>query len=58
MASVVIIGKLNNSRQRRVVFDKNYYCPSLVAGMGMGGGNVPLVVVTIKGEKNVNSKNN
>lgn len=50
MASVVIIGKLNNSRQRRVVFDKNYYCPSLVAGMGMGG-DVPLVVVTIKGEK-------
>lgn len=57
MASVVIIGKLNNSRQRRVVFDKNYYCPSLVAGMGMGGGRT-ISSSHYKGRKNVNSKNN
>lgn len=35
---VKIIGKLNSSRQRRCVYDKKELCPSLVAGMGTGGG--------------------
>ncbi len=33
-----ILGKLNNSNQRRVVYDKYDNCPTLMAGMGCGGG--------------------
>ena len=47
---VKIIGKLNNSRQRRCVYDKKGLCPSLVAGMGTGG-NIPLVLVEKKDER-------
>ena len=37
------LGGLNNSHQRRVVYDIEGKTPTLVAGMGAGGGNTPLV---------------
>lgn len=37
------LGGLNNSHQRRVVYDTEGKTPTLVAGMGAGGGNTPLV---------------
>lgn len=37
------LGGLNNSHQRRVVYDTTGKTPTLVAGMGAGGGNTPLV---------------
>lgn len=37
------LGGLNNSHQRRVVYDETGKTPTLVAGMGAGGGNIPLV---------------
>lgn len=44
------IGTLNpNSSQRRIIYDKNYICPTLQAAMGNGGGNVPMV---LDGNKN------
>lgn len=37
------LGGLNNSHQRRVVYDTEGKTPTLVAGMGAGGGNTPLI---------------
>ena len=37
------LGGLNNSHQRRIVYDVEGKTPTLVAGMGTGGGNTPLV---------------
>ena len=37
------LGGLNNSHQRRVVYDTTGKTPTLVAGAGTGGGNIPLV---------------
>lgn len=37
---------MNNSRQRRCVYDKFELCPTLVAGMGEGGGLIPFVIVS------------
>lgn len=37
------LGGLNNSHQRRVVYDETGKTPTQVAGMGAGGGNIPLI---------------
>lgn len=42
-AGIKPLGGLNNSHQRRVVYDITGKTPTLVAGMGAGGGNTPLV---------------
>lgn len=44
MKDIVILGSLNKSRQRRCVFDIYKLCPTLTAGMGMGGGMMPYIV--------------
>lgn len=46
MKEIVILGSLNKSRQRRCVFDIYKLCPTLTAGMGMGGGMMPYIVET------------
>lgn len=39
------LGTMNpNSGQRRIVYDKDYICPTLQAAMGEGGGNIPLII--------------
>lgn len=43
---VKIISTFNpNSNQRRIIYDKDYICPTLQAAMGNGGGNVPMVII-------------
>lgn len=42
-AGIKSLGGLNNSHQRGVVYDETGKTPTLVAGMGAGGGNTPLV---------------
>ena len=45
------IGTFNpNSSQRRIIYDKNYICPTLQAAMGSGGGNVPMVIIDKSGK--------
>jgi DNA (cytosine-5)-methyltransferase 1 len=40
-----ILGSLdNNSNQRNVIYDVYSYCPPLLAAMGMGGSNIPLII--------------
>lgn len=42
---IKVLGTFNpNSSQRRIVYDKNYNCPTLQAAMGGGGGQVPMIV--------------
>lgn len=45
---VIRIGGLNNSRQRRVIYSVNGLCPTLMAGMGEGGGIVPMIIRRFK----------
>ncbi len=48
MKEVKQIGKLNpNSKQRLIVYDKNASSPTLQAAMGLGGGQVPMIVKQI-----------
>ena len=47
-----IIGKLNpKSNQRLIVYDKRNNAPTLQSAMGMGGGQVPLIIVEVKNER-------
>lgn len=49
----VMLGTMNpNSSQRRIVYDKEYLCPTLQAAMGEGGGQVPMILVNNDEYKN------
>lgn len=49
----VMLGTMNpNSSQRRIVYNKEYLCPTLQAAMGEGGGQVPMILVNKDGYKN------
>lgn len=39
-----IIGKLSNSNQRNVIYDKESLSPTIQAALGEGGGNCPLII--------------
>lgn len=49
----VMLGTMNpNSSQRRIVYNKEYLCPTLQAAMGEGGGQVPMILVNKDEYKN------
>ena len=42
---VVILLKMANSNQRKVIYDKRYLAPCIQAAIGMGGNQQPFVLV-------------